>query len=557
MFFALLLLLAISLSSGRPIEDGVDILIAGGSLSALAAAITAANLTKANPTGYQPKIILLEPTDWPGGQLTASNVPPDFGPANHVPENLPTDFVNLLLAVAGPSWSSNPGHCWVSYKCFQAQDAVTYIKKWLTNFPSLHVYYNTVVKSSKLDTSNKISEVVAIQRTPIDSSQDGYEDLYSEVFDDWYSPIPSKKFDKQVLTFTNVKVVVEATEYADILMTSGLKEVSQGVETPLETSDETDSLTGQSIVFPFHMTYDDSTTFSHDSIPAGSDFGQAFTMSGLSWQQVWTYRRVLGTGDSSSTHVFSGEVSNQNLDNDYALGYLFLSMTEAIKQTQTPEGWSGGVNRTTLSNAEQRSFAWFQYLVNQSEPMANINALQLSLNNTQTGTKQGLAKMPYLRDSRRVKYGIDHFRLTYSDLNYTSSDGTARQFADVVGIGNYHYADIHPLKSAGTVYPTYITCCEHPVNPYYLPFRALTSEESENLLCAGKTMAQSFLANAATRLHPTEWASGTAAGAAAYLMASDPARFPTTRAVYNEISVLQQLLQSEVINSPLTWTLQR
>jgi|LauGreDrversion4_2_1035121.scaffolds.fasta_scaffold1165384_2 hypothetical protein len=41
--------------------DNVDILIAGGSLSAVAAAITAANLTS------NMSIVLLEPTDWPGG----------------------------------------------------------------------------------------------------------------------------------------------------------------------------------------------------------------------------------------------------------------------------------------------------------------------------------------------------------------------------------------------------------------------------------------------------------------------------------------------------------
>ena len=51
--------------------------------------------------------------------------------------------------------------------------------------------------------------------------------------------------------------------------------------------------------------------------------------------------------------------------------------------------------------------------------------------------------------------------------------------------------------------------------PYFVPFRALTSDEVPNLLLAGKTMAQTFLANAATRFHPVEWATGAAAGAAA------------------------------------------
>jgi len=95
-----------------------------------------------------------------------------------------------------------------------------------------------------------------------------------------------------------------------------------------------------------------------------------------------------------------------------------------------------------------------------------------------------------------------------------------------------------------------------PVAPYYVPFSALTVRgftsgacdlettaatskynNAEgllafhhrrfalqvgavgNLLVSGKTMAQSFAANAATRLHPVEWATGAAAGVAAALMA--------------------------------------
>jgi len=99
-----------------------------------------------------------------------------------------------------------------------------------------------------------------------------------------------------------------------------------------------------------------------------------------------------------------------------------------------------------------------------------------------------MSKVPYIRDTRRVQYGLQKFRLTYDDLNFTSADGTARKFNDTVGIGHYHYADIHGLRQ-GCAYPDYIICCKHPVNPYYIPFRALTSEEATNLLAAGKTMA--------------------------------------------------------------------
>ena len=56
--------------------------------------------------------------------------------------------------------------------------------------------------------------------------------------------------------------------------------------------------------------------------------------------------------------------------------------------------------------------------------------------------------------------------------------------------------------------------------PFYIPFRALTVAGAPNLLVAGKNMATSFLTNSVTRLHPNEWASGTAAGVAAAMMSA-------------------------------------
>ena len=82
-----------------------------------------------------------------------------------------------------------------------------------------------------------------------------------------------------------------------------------------------------------------------------------------------------------------------------------------------------------------------------------------------------------------------------------------------------------------------------------MPFRALTSWDAPNLLVAGKGMAQTFYANAATRLHPEEWVAGVAAGAAAGIMVEQ--RWGAARLYYN-VSVLQAALVEE--GSPLEWT---
>jgi len=85
--------------------------------------------------------------------------------------------VNLLEAVAGPTWKTNPGKCWVSYKCFEVQNAAEYIREQLAQFKNIRVMYNTVVKDATKAENGTITEVTAIQRYPINST--GYESLYS------------------------------------------------------------------------------------------------------------------------------------------------------------------------------------------------------------------------------------------------------------------------------------------------------------------------------------------------------------------------------------------
>ena len=85
-----------------------DVIIAGGSLASLAAAVSAANHSSSLSVCY------LEPTDWPGGQLTASAVPAvDFGPHNRAPVNVARAFASFLFGESMPD-GVNLGDCWVS-----------------------------------------------------------------------------------------------------------------------------------------------------------------------------------------------------------------------------------------------------------------------------------------------------------------------------------------------------------------------------------------------------------------------------------------------------------
>ena len=103
------------------------------------------------------------------------------------------------------------------------------------------------------------------------------------------------------------------------------------------------------------------------------------------------------------------------------------------------------------------------------------------------------------------------------------------------------------------------TFCDYPdyvvgnvkVLPYFIPFRALTVDNAPNLLVAGKSIASSFYANAALRLHPEEWSSGVAAGVSAALMSVN-AWTSTGEAMMNVHRIREQL---ESMGAPLRWTL--
>lgn len=55
-----------------------------------------------------------------------------------------------------------------------------------------------------------------------------------------------------------------------------------------------------------------------------------------------------------------------------------------------------------------------------------------------------------------------------------------------------------------------------PSYPYQIPLRALIPQRIDNLLAGNKNIATSRIASASYRVHPVEWAIGTAAGHTAH-----------------------------------------
>ena len=219
-------------------------------------------------------------------------------------------------------------------------------------------------------------------------------------------------------------------------------------------------------------------------------------------------------------------------------------------QLSKPFAWRGGVNISALAAAEQRSYGFYHWYVRNVTVLEPTIGTHFQLNASQAGTGSGLAKMPYLRDSRRSGAGIDEFRVFYANLSVADpvDNTTAVHWPDAVGIGQYFFADIHTMTAQSCPLPIYLIPGA-AVKPYYIPFRALTVNGAPNVLVCGKSMAMSFWANAAMRLHPEEWTSGVAAGTAAALMVRNG--WDTSVALAN-IDQVQYVLIKQ--GQPLKWT---
>jgi len=170
------------------------------------------------------------------------------------------------------------------------------------------------------------------------------------------------------------------------------------------------------------------------------------------------------------------------------------------------------------------------------------------MNRTTSGTLHGLSKMVYWRDTRRA-VGVGGFKLLHTELRDTLGL-TGTPFFDSVALGDYN-DDTHHLTASVCTYPAYMDGRGQGAKPYFIPFRALMVGGAPNVLAAGKLMAQSFHANSNTRLHPSEWTSGVAAGGAAVLMAR---RGWNSSEALTHIDEVRAFLNSSAVGQPLNWT---
>ena len=124
----------------------------------------------------------------------------------------------------------------------------------------------------------------------------------------------------------------------------------------------------------------------------------------------------------------------------------------------------------------------------------------LGINRDVLGTKDGLAKQPYIRESRRIraKYTVTAEKII------DNGDSSPVNLPQSVGVGLYHI-DLHITTRTHTFF-------FRPARPFTLPLGALIPVRMKNLIPACKNIGTTHLTNGCFRLHPVEWNVGEAAG---------------------------------------------
>jgi len=229
---------------------------------------------------------------------------------------------------------------------------------------------------------------------------------------------------------------------------------------------------------------------------------------------LWRYRRIANRSNFLPD-TYPGDLSTVNWpQNDYMLGNLVgVSREERARHVE---------------RATQLSLSLLYWLQTEApRPDGKAGWRELRLRGDVVGTRDGLAKYPYVREARRIKAVTTILEQHCGTGARAAATGmpedrvTAVDYPDSVGIGSYRI-DLHPT-SAGDNYIDFSSL------PFQIPLGALLPVRMENLVPACKNIGTTHVTNGCYRLHPVEWNIGEAAGALVAFAAARRVRFHAVR----------------------------
>jgi FAD dependent oxidoreductase len=483
-----------------------DVLIVGGGLGGVAAALSALK------AGH--RVVMSEEYEWLGGQLTSQAVPMDehtwieqFGATasyRSLRDGI-RDYYRQwypLTASARAQRFLNPGAGLVSRICAEPRVAATVIGAMLA--PYLSAGRLRLIQPAR----------------PISASVD----------DDVVTSVVLEDISSGETTRIEAKFVLDATEIGDLLPLVGAEYVT-GAESREQTGEPSAPETAQpdnqqavswcfvvdhvpgdhtierptdydrwrSLELPFWgapmlsftgpdprsletVTRSFDPTIEDDALSEVAD-----QRADAGDKELWTFRRILAKS-LFEPGMFPSDLVLVNWPMiDYVGGTIIDNPDAAIH----------------LAAAKRLSLSLFYWLQTEApRPDGGFGWPGLRMRGDVTGTSDGFAQAPYIRESRRIKA---EYTVVENDLSIAvRGNGEPATYFDSVGIGMYRI-DLHPSTGGDN----YIDVASVP---FEIPLGALVPVRLKNLLPAGKNVGTTHITNGAFRLHPVEWNIGEVAG---------------------------------------------
>lgn len=484
-----------------------DVVVIGGGLGGFAAAMAA---LRNNQT-----VILTEETDWLGGQITSQGVPPDehMWIETHGGTQLYRDFRTAVRDYYKRNYPLtdgakndpvlNPGKGTVSRLCHEPRVAVAVLNDMLAPYISskkLVLLLEHKIQSADAK-GNKVNSVMV------------------------------KELRSGKLKSLNAPYFVDATELGDVLPLTGTEFVT-GTESKKQTNElhapeKANPNSNQAFTMCFAMDYVPGERHVIEKprdyefwVKHVPDLEPAWAGKLLAWHysdprtlkpknlgfdpegrptgdllNLFNYRKIINK-DNFKKGTYKGDVTIVNWpQNDYMLGNLVGASEKDFNKH--------------VDSAKQLSLSLLYWMQTEApRPDGGKGWPGLRLRKDMMGTEDGLAKYPYIRESRRIKAVFtvleEHVGFENRAMVAKTSKPTAAEFYDSVGTGYYHI-DLHPSSDR-------VNYVDFPSLPFQIPLGALLPVRMENLIPANKNIGTTHITNGCFRLHPVEWNIGESAG---------------------------------------------
>jgi len=491
-------------------ELSCDVLIVGGGTGGCAAALAACALGCL--------VVLVEETDWIGGQLTSQAVPPDEHPwieqfgctaryrryrqlvRTHYREHTP------LLRGFREDPCLNPGGGWVSKICHEPGVGHQVLQRMMAPY----------VATGQLQ--------IVLKYVPVDAHLVG----------DRIAAVTCVSIGTREELTVNAPIVLDATELGDLLRLSGTEYVV-GAESRAQTG-EPNAIDGpaepnnvQGLTWVFAMAHDEGSDrvldqpeqyegwksfrppfwpgplIGFDDVNPHTNEPRHIPLFSDDWFCLFKYRQIV-----SPSRFEAGTVPHPVTIVNWPMNDYFIGSVIDVDDDWNPAACdhvphSGGeTSAERLLDAKELSGCLLYWLQTEApRPDGGIGYPGLYLRPDIMGTDDGFAKAAYVRESRRI---VARTTIREQDVAVDSNPGRDRgtEYGDSVGVGAYRI-DLHPSTSGAPYIDTSSL-------PFQIPLGALIPVRMRNLLPAAKNIGTTHITNGCYRLHPVEWNIGEAAG---------------------------------------------